>query len=571
MTENDINNHATDAGWEKQPRSGGRRSIFRSGLRRNLLLWFLALSLLPVTTVGVIGYLNGHTHLMENAEESLKLVCMEHARDIQNYFSSMLMDLRRKSTKRVNYEFLEDLTKGFKESHKPLREYVKSFKWTVTVSKYGTDLGIYCRDYGYHDILFIDAQGNILFTVAGEKDLGTNVLSGKYSDTLFASACKQALKTGRPTFSDFEFYGPSGNAGAGFLVSVMVNDEGDKIGLMAFQVSMDPINRMMKEGMASGETIEIYMIGGDLKIRSHSSPSKEAKILGKSVETEITRHWLKEHSESGKFADETDEMEEEVLIYQGAHGKLVLGVHGNITIADTSFGIIAEIEEAEAFAAANQLRNIVLIMLAGMAILVFFVATRVSNRIVRPMLQLSDLVKRAAGGEFDQEIDVEARNEIGELARDANQMLHGLREMTEENERQDWFKTGQARLNDRMRGEQDPAALGRGIITFLAEYLNARIGAVYIVGDNHRLRLLGTYAFKRRKNFSNEFEFGEGLVGQAALRSPTCLTTILRSVRVLARPRRGTYSCFRFCLTTRSKGLLSWAHLTIFTKGISIF
>jgi len=522
MTTNDLNNHAVAADREEKPRSDGRRSFFRSGLRRTLLLWFLALSLIPVTAVGVVGYLNGHAHLKENAEKSLKLMCMEHAGDIQNYFSRMLMDLRRKSAKRVNYEFLEDLTKGFKESHEPLREYVKSFKWTVTVSQYGTELGIYCRDYGYHDILFMDAQGNILFTVAGEKDLGTNILTGKYSDTLFASACKQALKTGRPTFSNFQFYGPSGNAGAGFLVTVMVNDDGDKIGLMAFQVSIDPINRMLKEGTASGERTEIYMIGGDLKIRAHSSPSKAAKILGKSVETEGTLLWLKEHGESGKFADE---MEEEVLIYQGAHGKPVLGVHGNIRVAGTSFGIIAEIGEAEAFAAANHLRNIVLIMLAGMTVLVFFVATRVSNRIVRPIRRLSELVKRAAGGTFDQKIEVEARNEIGELAGDANRMLHGLREMTEENRRKAWFETGHARLNDRMLGDQAPATLGRGIITFLAEYLNARIGAIYVADDNNLLKLLGSYAFKRRKNLSNEFEFGEGLVGQAALEKESITIT----------------------------------------------
>ena len=525
MTENNANNHAAGAGNDKQPQSGGVRSVFRSGLRRTLLLWFLALSLIPVTAVGVIGYLNGHVHLMENAEESLKLVCMEHARDIQAYFSNMWMDLRRKSAKRVNYEFLEDLIKGFKESHQPLREYVKSFKWATTVSRYGTDLGIYRRDYGYHDILFLDAQGNILFTVAGEKDLGTNIFSGKSSDTLFASACKRALKTGRPSFSDFEFYGPSGNAGAGFLVSAMVNDDGDKIGLMVFQLSIDPINRMMTEGLNSGETLEIYLIGGDLKVRSHSMYSKGARILGKPVETEITSLWLKEHSEDGKSAGEADEKEEAVLIYQGPNGKSVLGVHDNITIAGTSFVIIAEIEETEAFAPANQLRNMVIILLAGMTLLVFFAATMVSNRIVRPIHRLSELVKRAAGGKFDQEIEAEARNEIGELAGDANRMLHGLREMTEENQRKDWFETGQGKLNDKMRGDQEPTALGRGIITFLAEYLNARIAAFYIADDHHRLKLLGSYAFSRRKNLSNEFEFGEGLVGQAALEKESITIT----------------------------------------------
>ena len=122
MTENSTSNYTGGVGNDKRHQSGAVRSIFRSGLGRTLLLWFLCISLIPVATVGVIGYLNAHARIKENARESLKLVCMEHARDIENYFSRMLMDLRRKSAKRVNYEFLEDLTKGFKESHEPLRK-----------------------------------------------------------------------------------------------------------------------------------------------------------------------------------------------------------------------------------------------------------------------------------------------------------------------------------------------------------------------------------------------------------------------------------------------------------------
>ncbi len=525
MTENNANNHAAGAGNDKQSQSGGTRSIFRSGLRRTILLWFLTLSLIPVIVVGVAGYLNGRVRLREYAEESLKSAVGEKAREIQNYFSRMLRDLKRKSANRVNVKFLENLSKGFKESHKPLLEYVKSFKWVAIVDKYGADLKSYRRVYGYHDIILLDAQGNILFTVAGEKDLGTNIFSSKNSDTLFASACSQALRTGRQVFSDFEFYGPSGNAGAGFFVSVMVNEDGDKIGLMVFQLSIDPINRMMKDGIAPGRTAEVYLIGRDLKMRSGSVGAENVMILGKPVETEMAFHWLKEHAEGGKSADEADETEEEVLIYQGPDGKPVLGTHTNIWIAGTPFGMIGEIEETEAFSAVNRLRNIVVILMAGMAILVFFVATWVSSRMGHPLLLLSGVVKRAAGGHFDQEIKVDVRNELGELAEDANRMLHALREITEENQRKDWFKTGQAQLNDRMRGEQDPAALGRGIITFLAEYLNARIGAMYVADDNHRLKLLGSYAFSRRKNLSNEFEFGEGLVGQAALEKESIMLT----------------------------------------------
>lgn len=90
---------------------------------------------------------------------------------------------------------------------------------------------------------------------------------------------------------------------------------------------------------------------------------------------------------------------------------------------------------------------------------------------------------------------------------------------------QDWFKTGQTELNNRMRGEQDLSALTRNIVTFLAEYLEAQIGAVYIAYNNSHLHLAGSYAYKKRKDISNKFEFGEGVVGQAALEKESIMLT----------------------------------------------
>ena len=76
-----------------------------------------------------------------------------------------------------------------------------------------------------------------------------------------------------------------------------------------------------------------------------------------------------------------------------------------------------------------------------------------------------------------------------------------------------------------MRGEQNIATFCRNTITCLADYLNAQIGAIYLASDNDHLRLVGSYAFKKRKNLSNEFKFGEGLVGQAALEKESILLT----------------------------------------------
>lgn len=125
----------------------------------------------------------------------------------------------------------------------------------------------------------------------------------------------------------------------------------------------------------------------------------------------------------------------------------------------------------------------------------------------------------------DYSVEVEKRSEEDRLGPALNRMTRRLREVTEENEKQDWLKTGQTQLNDQMRGQQDIAALSQNIITFLAKYLNAQVGAMYLAGDNSRLQLVGSYALNKGTRFSKAFKFGEGLVGEAVLGKKRILLT----------------------------------------------
>ncbi len=59
---------------------------------------------------------------------------------------------------------------------------------------------------------------------------------------------------------------------------------------------------------------------------------------------------------------------------------------------------------------------------------------------------------------------------------------------------QAWLKTGQSGLADSIQGEQDLDALGRKIVDFVARYLNAQVGALYLSEAGQPLRLIGGYA-----------------------------------------------------------------------------
>ena len=117
-------------------------------------------------------------------------------------------------------------------------------------------------------------------------------------------------------------------------------------------------------------------------------------------------------------------------------------------------------------------------------------------------------------------IEMPLRSEADQLGIALNTMTENLKRISEENENEAWIKTGQAGLNDRMRGEQDLVTLSKNIISYLTKYLNGQVGVIYLAEkekDKKQLRMTGSYAFTQRKSLKTTFEFGESLVGQAAL------------------------------------------------------
>ncbi len=83
-------------------------------------------------------------------------------------------------------------------------------------------------------------------------------------------------------------------------------------------------------------------------------------------------------------------------------------------------------------------------------------------------------------------------------------------------EQQSWFNTGQAELSDAMHGEHDVTTLAQNTITYLANYLQAQVGTIYLANEEQDFDLVGSYAYATRKGNRNKFKPGEGLVGQAA-------------------------------------------------------
>jgi len=156
------------------------------------------------------------------------------------------------------------------------------------------------------------------------------------------------------------------------------------------------------------------------------------------------------------------------------------------------------------------------------------------NEIVSSFKQLQKGIERTiaqantiAAGVYDREVQLLSERDPLGLA--LSDMTESLREAEIKNIAQDWLKTGQMKLNDKMRGEQELVDLSKNILAFLVDYLPTEMALFYLVELDERrmsfLKLTASHHYTRRKNLDNRFYFGEGLVGQAALEEQIIFVT----------------------------------------------
>ena len=134
------------------------------------------------------------------------------------------------------------------------------------------------------------------------------------------------------------------------------------------------------------------------------------------------------------------------------------------------------------------------------------------------------------GDLLTRSITVEARGEVLRLKDTINQMITNLRDTTRTNKEQDWLKTNLAKFFGLMQGQRNLQSLADQIMSELTPVVEAQYGAFYLAEARHNqtaLALTSTYAYTKRKQLSNRFALGEGMVGQCAReRKPILVTDV---------------------------------------------
>ncbi|HEX9917839.1 MAG TPA: HAMP domain-containing protein, partial [Pyrinomonadaceae bacterium] len=141
---------------------------------------------------------------------------------------------------------------------------------------------------------------------------------------------------------------------------------------------------------------------------------------------------------------------------------------------------------------------------------------------------IADVSTAVTKGDLTRSIDVEALGEVAALSETINEMIINLKDTTQKNTEQDWLKTNLARFTRMLQGQRDMATVSQLVLSELAPLVDAQQGVFYVNASNNGsplMKLLGGYAFTERKNLSNEYKPGDGLVGQCVLEKERILLT----------------------------------------------
>jgi len=336
-----------------------------------------------------------------------------------------------------NLELLDDAGDGSEYSafH---RKYNKPFRRLADV-------------FGYRDVFLVDIDtANVVYSVAKEADMGSNLKTGVFADTALAKTFEEVRKSRDPNFvyiSDIEHYKASYGEPALFIGSTVF--DGDKfIGALIYQINPEQIDRVITfnrkwEQKGLGKTGEAFVVGQDFKLRSSlrtflQNPDQYFQTLRSGGVSQEKIDWIKRanspvliqevKTEGAKLslAGQTGEMEE--VDYRG---KRVLKSFQPLRIGNHEWGLVVKIDKAEALQGVRRLRDALLLLGAVLIPLLTLMSLALARTFIRPIQRLMGATKQIIAGDSAVQVKVDSADEFGELSSSFNSMAATLQQREE--------------------------------------------------------------------------------------------------------------------------------------------
>ncbi|MBL6651744.1 MAG: HAMP domain-containing protein [Reyranella sp.] len=300
-----------------------------------------------------------------------------------------------------------------------------------------------------YDLMMIDPRdGRIVYSVTKETDFASSIKAAPYSHSNLAvavAACSESADASKTCLGDFADYLPADGAPAAFMAAPLI-EKGVVIGVLVARLSINELDNIVSgrrqwshEGF--GMTGEAYLVGPDFLIRSaprlffenRDQYFEELERGGTTPKNDIedTHRYgspvLQQHVDNKATRAALSGLEG-IGAIPGTGGQVTLASWGPVSVPGLQWGMIAKIDDAEAFAPVHLLQRRLIIVGAIALLVVLSTGAWLSRSLLGPLRDLTAGVQRFAAGDYAASVRVRTEDEIGQLCSAFNGMVDELRE-----------------------------------------------------------------------------------------------------------------------------------------------
>ncbi|WP_066897595.1 adenylate/guanylate cyclase domain-containing protein [Mycolicibacterium houstonense] len=486
-------------------RSARRRVMSRISIQSKLLVMLLVTSILSAAVVGAIGYQSGRSSLRQSVFDRLTEVRESQTRQLESKFTDLedsLIVYTRGTTSieaveafsdafgqlgnstinpqqwqsivdyyRTEFEPLEQKQTGdtvdvsrllptsnaqkYLQAHytAPVADPEKAIAvddardgsaWSATNARFNDFFREIVERFQFEDALLLDTVGNVIYTAYKGIDLGTNILTGPYRQSLLTDAYQKTLASNTVDYvgvTDFADYQPADEPTAWMMAPV--GPPGRVEGVLALQFPISKINRLMTadqqwETAGMGATGETFVVGPDALMRSDSrlfleDPEKfERDVIDAGTPAAIAAKSLRQH---GTTLVQPVETEATRLALRGQTGTVIeddylgnetLQAYAPVDLHGLNWSIIAKIDTSEAFAPVATFTRTLVLSTVVITFIVCLAAMMLARLFVRPLRRLEAGAQQIGAGDYDISLPVQSRDEFGDLTTAFNDMSRNL-------------------------------------------------------------------------------------------------------------------------------------------------
>jgi methyl-accepting chemotaxis protein WspA len=382
-------------------------------ITQRLLLWFLAISLIPCGVVTLVIDLMASRALEKTVRRGLTTIAEAKVAAIENFVSERRGDVALAG----RLYFVIEATTRLPELVKS--QGIDSPAYQKESAEYRKLFSYYQDNYGYSNAYLFALDGTLLLRLHEGIPIGPSLPLGPLKDTELADVFARAKMLLQSVFSDYQIY-PGSKDPLAFVAHPVFDRQGVNVGVVVLQIGNQEVYKILSDytGLGeTGETVAGQRIGDDvvvvapLRYDPDAAFHRKAQIGG----PDLMALQAATRGDSG-FDIRTDYRGRRVVVAYSYLPSLRWGISVEQD-ADEAYGLIHSQRSA---IAGLSLVTILVVTLAALAI---------SRSLSRPVRAAVEAADKVAGGDLTAEIDVEADGEAGTLIRSIRTMTRDLRSL----------------------------------------------------------------------------------------------------------------------------------------------